>query len=87
MEEFYHVRLEHYGKRKRFMLSEIERDIAMLENKLRFIEEVNNDQIILSKRKKKDIVDQLVSRKFTPESKLPKISSTLQENLTAKIQQ
>ena len=77
MEEFYHVRLEHYGKRKRFMLSEIERDIAMLENKLRFIEEVNNDQIILSKRKKKDIVDQLVSRKFTPESKLPKISSTL----------
>lgn len=47
MEEFYHLRLEFYDKRKTYLLSKIERELVFMDNKLRFIIYNIEDKIIL----------------------------------------
>lgn len=81
LEEYYHLRLKYYDLRKEYLVSRIAREIELLENKLRFIQEVNDDKVIISKRKKADIVGQLQTRGYTPYSKLPKIKSSIENNL------
>ena len=41
------------------MLSRLEREISILENKLRFILAVINDEIVMKRIKKKDLVNKL----------------------------
>jgi DNA topoisomerase-2 len=40
MREFYDLRLEHYEKRKNYMVGDLERQLSVLDNKCRFIKEV-----------------------------------------------
>ena len=47
MEEFYELRLEFYEKRKIYLLSKINREIAFMDNKLKFIIYNIEDKIIL----------------------------------------
>lgn len=86
LEEYFQVRLDFYGLRKLYQLSRIEREISTLENKMRFIQEVNEELIVLKKRNKRDIVQQLVKRKFTMRKHLPKIRSSLEDNILSKLQ-
>lgn len=83
LEQYYTVRLRCYTLRKEYQISKIERDIEVLTNKMRFIQEVNDDKVVISKRKKADIVDQLKRRNFTPQSKLPAIKSAIENSLIA----
>jgi DNA topoisomerase-2 len=86
LEEFVGIRMRYYHLRKDYLISRIERDIAMMENKYRFISEVNDDIVIISKKAKKQIVKQLIDRKYTPHSKLPRIKSSIEDNIIAKLQ-
>lgn len=86
LEEYYQIRLKYYGLRKEYLKSRIDREIEILKNKIRFIQEVNDDLVVVSKRKKADIVGQLVKRGYTPYSKLPKIKSSIENNIIAQIQ-
>lgn len=86
LEEFYHIRLQFYQLRKDYLLSRIVREVAILNNKLRFIIDVNEDRIIISKRNKKAIVSQLIQLKYARKSELPRIQSSIEDNLISKIQ-
>lgn len=73
LEEFYNLRLEYYNRRKNFLLSSMKRDLEILDNKVRFITAVINEQLIIRKKKKKALVDELYNSGFSPMSKINKI--------------
>ena len=58
------------------MLSKIDRDLLYMDNKLRFISYNIEDKIVLKKRKKSNIVENLIRLGFTKEKDLPRIQST-----------
>jgi DNA topoisomerase-2 len=78
LEEFYELRLAYYQKRKNFLLSSMKRDLEILDNKVRFILAVINEQLIIKKKKKKDLVNELYNSGYAPMSKINKIK--LQNN-------
>lgn len=57
---YYPVRLHHYELRKQYLLKAIEREVMILKNKARFIEEQCADKLDL-RRKSKDTISQLLS--------------------------
>lgn len=70
--EFFKVRMDLYIKRRSFMLAELEDELECLDNKKRFILMVVNEELKVAKRKKADIVTELVKLKFKP---IPKSAS------------
>ena len=76
LDRFYDIRLECYKKRKIYLLSLIERDCDLLQNKIRFIKMVIEDELVLRKRKLEDIVKDLIQHQFKPMSRLKPIKST-----------
>ncbi|GAB4832566.1 hypothetical protein Ancab_006584 [Ancistrocladus abbreviatus] len=64
--EFFDERLEFYGKRKKFFLDNLEKDLLKLENKVRFILGVVNGEIRVSNRKRAELVNELRIKGFTP---------------------
>lgn len=86
LEAFYKIRLEHYQLRKNYLLSKITRDIEILDNKIRFLLDVTDEKVIVFKKKKKEIVKQLIERGYTKYSELPRIKSSLEDNLILKLQ-
>ena len=52
MEEYFPVRLALYGKRKRYQLAVMRKDLQVFENKCRFIEGVNRNEIHLREKTK-----------------------------------
>ncbi|KAH7527912.1 hypothetical protein FEM48_Zijuj05G0016600 [Ziziphus jujuba var. spinosa] len=67
LEEFFHLRLEFYEKRKQVLLDNLEMELLKLENKVRFILGVVNGEIIVSNRKRADLFLEL-QQKATPKS-------------------
>ncbi|KAF0700252.1 Aste57867_9207 [Aphanomyces stellatus] len=74
IEEFYGLRLEHYGKRKALILKKLEQEILMLSNKMRFILAVIDGTLVVNNRKKKDLLQELRDKKFDP---MPKKSAPI----------
>ncbi|KAM7530082.1 hypothetical protein LguiB_033492 [Lonicera macranthoides] len=66
LEEFFHLRLEFYEKRKIAMLEFHESELSKLENKVRFIHAVVNGEILLLNRKRADLLFELKQKEFTP---------------------
>ena len=64
MDEFYTVRYELYVKRKAYQLSKLDNELNILKSKMRFIQSVMNDEITIYKRKKLDIINELLSNKY-----------------------
>ncbi|EJW02059.1 hypothetical protein EDEG_03483 [Edhazardia aedis USNM 41457] len=62
--EFYHIRLQFYSKRKEYLLKCLYEDLKKLENKVRFIKEIIEETLIIRKRKKCDIEQDLENRKY-----------------------
>lgn len=62
--EFFQIRTQYYIKRKVYLISKYEEEILYLKNKIMFIEKVGNDFIVLYKKSKKEIEDQLINLKF-----------------------
>lgn len=76
LDEFYWVRLHCYKLRKEYMLSALQREITVLENKQRFILYVIEEKLKIKKVKKKDIVAQLEKLGFTKMKDLPSVKTT-----------
>ena len=63
-EEYYTHRLELYAKRREFQLNELKDELDMISNKARFILMVVNEELIINKRKRGEIEDDLEENDF-----------------------
>ncbi|CAN6246457.1 unnamed protein product, partial [Urochloa humidicola] len=66
LEEFYKLRLQFYIKRKQVLLENKKLDLKKLENKVRFILCVVNNEIIVNNRKRADLFLELRQKNFDP---------------------
>jgi DNA topoisomerase-2 len=66
LEEFYKLRLEFYDKRKKTLLQNIKLDLKKLENKVRFIRCVVDNEIVVNNRKRADLFLELREKNFDP---------------------
>ncbi|XP_057989505.1 DNA topoisomerase 2 [Hevea brasiliensis] len=66
LEEFFHYRFAYYEKRKTLKLADLEKELLKLENKVRFILGVVKGEIVVSNRKRADLLRELQQKGFTP---------------------
>ena len=66
MEEFYHVRLGHYEKRKAHMLGQMEQELKKLNNQARFIKMIVDGKLTVNRKKKAVLVEELRKLNFAP---------------------
>ena len=66
LKEFYDLRLDFYGKRKEHMINKLKREFDMLDNKVRFLLAIIEEKLVINKKKKVQLVKELISMKFTP---------------------
>ncbi|KAF2867001.1 DNA topoisomerase [Massariosphaeria phaeospora] len=71
MEEFYHIRLRTYEKRKAHQLSEMQKELEKLSNQSRFIQMIIDGKLVVSKKKKAVLVEELKKLNFRP---FPKVA-------------
>jgi len=64
IEDFYRVRLEFYEKRKAHLLEILRVERLMLSNKARFVEEVCSGDLVVSNRKRSEILEDLQERGY-----------------------
>ena len=61
---FFQHRLEFYGKRKAMLLEKMSKELTILENKARFVQEVCNGELVVSNRKRKELLHDLQERGY-----------------------
>ena len=69
LRDFYKLRLVKYEERKAYMAGEMEHQLSVLDNKVRFIREVIAGTLVVNNRKKADVVADLVKKGYTPMAK------------------
>jgi len=70
------LRLHFYQKRKEYLLSKLDRECEILDNKKRFILAVVNEEIKIRNVKKQKVVEQLVAGGFKQMRHMTKVLST-----------
>ena len=65
LDEFFDLRMNLYYKRKNYLIRKLERDLEILVNKERFITEVINEDIVVNKKKKKELLSILDERNYS----------------------
>lgn len=61
---FFNHRLEFYIKRKDLLLEKMRKELKILENKARFVEEVCKGELVVSNRKRKELLAELSERRY-----------------------
>jgi DNA topoisomerase-2 len=64
VDAYFPVRLDMYQKRKDYMINQLEREVMILHNKARFIEEQCEDIIDLRRKKKAQVIGMLKERSY-----------------------
>lgn len=64
IDDFFGKRLEHYNDRKQFLIAAIEKELVVLSNKARYIQEVLDGTVDLRKKKKDEIVALLAGKGY-----------------------
>ena len=64
IEDYYNVRLKMYETRKAYIISALEREVMVLSNKARYIQDTLDDKIDLRRKKKSVINEMLTKMKF-----------------------
>jgi len=64
IDDYFEVRMEFYQKRKEFQLNSLEKELMILNARVKFIEEFIAGTIQISNRSKKDILEQLEKKKY-----------------------
>ncbi|KAL2939910.1 DNA topoisomerase 2 [Bienertia sinuspersici] len=77
LEKFYHMRLAYYTKRKVTYLGIYQAQLVKLDNQVRFILGVVEGEIVVSKKKKVELVNELRERGFTPLPKKKPVESAI----------
>ena len=70
LETFYDLRLKYYHLRKDYMISVLKKEVATLSNKARFIKMVIEDELIIKKKKRAVLVNELYDLKFDTQTML-----------------
>lgn len=65
MKEFYTIRINMYGMRKRHKLNKLENELKYINSKIRFIMDVINGLLVLNNTKKQFILDYLEAEKYS----------------------
>jgi DNA topoisomerase-2 len=66
VEEFFHVRLRYYEKRKAHQLDVLQKELTKMSNQAKFIKMIIDGKLIVSKKKKAVLVQELKKLGFTP---------------------
>eukprot|EP00980_Cylindrotheca_fusiformis_P003124 scaffold721_cov131-Cylindrotheca_fusiformis.AAC.14 len=64
LKEFFELRMDFYEKRKENLLQKLRREQRMLSNKARFVEEVCSGDLVVSNRKKVELLHELMDRRY-----------------------
>ena len=64
IDDFYNVRLVYYGSRKAYLIDVLEKELVILSNKAKYIQEVLNGSIDLRKKKKDEITRMLLDKGY-----------------------
>lgn len=64
LEDFYHLRLEYYGKRKEWLVQQLTSEWSRLDNRVRFIMEIIEGKLVVQNRKKIEIINDLSRRGY-----------------------
>lgn len=75
IEEFYPMRLTYYQKRKDFLANELQEQLDKVSNQARFIQMIVDKELVISGRKKVDVVVELRKKNFRPFPKAKKIKA------------
>lgn len=70
LKEFYTVRLKYYERRKQHQLSELQKELEKLSNQARFIQMIIDGSLVISKKKKSVLVNELKEKGFKPIAKV-----------------
>ncbi|KAH9963556.1 DNA topoisomerase [Russula dissimulans] len=79
IDDFYPKRLAYYQKRKDFLANELQLQFEKLSNQARFVKMIINKELVVSNRRKADIVEELRQKKFRPFPKTPKAKTASEE--------
>lgn len=64
LDEFYHLRLEYYVRRKEWMAEQLTQEWTRLDNRVRFVQEIVEGKLIVQNKKRADIIKDLTQRGF-----------------------
>jgi len=64
LKEFYLIRLEAYTTRKNYYLGKYKQELDALQWKMKFVEDVLEDRIVINRKKREEIVTQLIKKKY-----------------------
>ena len=64
IDDYFDIRLEYYEDRKDFMIESLEKELMILSNKAKYIQELLNGTIDLRKKKKQEIIDILQDKEY-----------------------
>jgi DNA topoisomerase-2 len=64
IDDFFNVRLEYYGMRKAYLIDVLEKELIVLSNKAKYIQEVLNGTVDLRKKKKDEIIQMLQTKGY-----------------------
>ena len=64
IDDYFDIRLEYYEDRKDFMIEALERELMILSNKAKYIQELLNGTIDLRKKKKQEIIYMLQDKEY-----------------------
>jgi DNA topoisomerase-2 len=81
LETFYNLRLKYYHLRKDYMISVLKKEVATLSNKARFIKMVLEDELIIKRKKRAVLVNELYELKFDTQTMLNEKKQKTKEEL------
>ena len=64
IDDYYETRMELYGIRKMYLIALLERELMVLSNKARYVQEILDDTIDLRRKTKERVVELLVSKQY-----------------------
>lgn len=62
--DYYDTRIHYYEDRKEYLIDALEKELLVLHNKSRYIQEILNDTIDLRKKKKNEIIELLLEKEY-----------------------
>jgi DNA topoisomerase-2 len=65
IDDYYKTRLELYGIRKLHLMDVLDRELLVLSNKARYIQEILNDTIDLRRKRKEQVIEILCSKEYS----------------------
>ena len=81
LQTFYDLRLQYYHLRKDYMISLLKKEVATLSNKARFIKMVIEDELVIKKKKRAVLVNELYELKFDTQTMLNEKKQKTKEEL------